>query len=987
MSRSLRIQRRFDARRNLRRCVGITYLITFGIYLAWRTTIFAPHSMSMSILYFVADFFGFLLGIATVATAWSYRHREPVAPPAGMDVTVLIPTYLEPAAIIRMTVQAAVRIDYPHRTLVLDDGNRPEIREIAAACGAEYRCRGENRNAKAGNLNFGLAQTDSEYIAVFDADHVPQRESLDHLLGFLADDAEVAMVQSPQDYYNTDAIQYVRAGRNDALWHDQSFFYDISQASRDAANAATCVGTGVVYRRSALEEIGGIPTDTVTEDMHTSLKLHKRGWKTLFLNESLAYGVAAADLPEYYKTRHRWAHGNLQGLQRERILGCAGLTPAQRMSYLSLGLIYLEGWQQLIFFIVPAVALIFGLPPFEITIFNVAVVLLFPIWSYLLLQELGCGYARFWVNEIFAMARFPVHLRATAALFGRKTPWRSSAKNLSGELNWRMLAPQVGVAALGLVAVAVGVWRLYPDFRTGPIMEFLLIPYYVVRGELFFIDIDWFAALREGYTLDLFVVAAFWALYNCVRALFFVRMAVQRARASRPAFRFEVPFPVALAGATPDAVTRWVSTADLAIRQDAATLPAVKPGQALDARLWLPSGILQARLEVVRADPTAIEARFVWPGDAPDDALVSALYSVDWHREFRFREAYFLTPIETIGSLLRLRRHRTPTPRWAAALVRTGAASDEKPPAYGVALLAEDGADVEQLIGFEPHAAGELLDIRLFGVEQPDWTGPWQVAGAAERQSILSRNLDGTAVAVYLITKATAVALPGDNARESRRDEAPHASAPPLAARTLGRRFDAHPTVSAPTASSRLTRRELLSVLAGVGIGIGLHQAFRPADPGDADEPTEILQFDLPEPPPEGQSVGLEHFLALSRIITCRPDLPEAPAVKLFPVFMQEDWAEKHVVTAYTGLRKLLLEGAACGELHAHAHAGLLGEGELWFVDHLLRTWYLGVYYLAGAAPVRLLYAEALFWEPIGDFSVQHFLESMPWGAWSEPPA
>jgi cellulose synthase (UDP-forming) len=85
-----------------------------------------------------------------------------------------------------------------------------------------------------------------------------------------------------------------------------------------------------------LDEIGGFPTLTVTEDIHTSLKMHKAGYKTTYINESIAYGIAASDLTEYYKTRHRWAHGNLHTLKHEKILTCKGLTWQQRFSYLSL---------------------------------------------------------------------------------------------------------------------------------------------------------------------------------------------------------------------------------------------------------------------------------------------------------------------------------------------------------------------------------------------------------------------------------------------------------------------------------------------------------------------------------------------------------------------------------------------------------------------------------------------------------------------------
>ncbi|HEY5638245.1 MAG TPA: glycosyltransferase, partial [Burkholderiales bacterium] len=371
---SARIAGRFESRAGRRRSAAIAYIATAAAYLGWRTTIIAPDSAALSWAYLVAEFLGFVLGLSTLLDSWDYRHREP--PPALPDrtVDVFVPVYREPLAIIRRTLRAAAGIRYPHQTWVLDDGNRDDVRILAQSLGLRYLARPENRNAKAGNLNFGLAHSEAEFVAVFDADHVAMPHALEVMLGFF-EDASVAMVQTPQDYFNTDAFQYINPRGKPGLWHDQSFFYNVVQSCRDGRNAVSCVGTGVVYRRSALRAIGGIPEETLTEDLHTSLKLHKAGWRAVHLNEPVAYGIAAADVADYYRTRYRWAHGNLAALRIERVLTCRGLDMRQRLSYLATGLIYLEGWQQLLLFAVPPCALVFGLRPFDISIFNVLVVL------------------------------------------------------------------------------------------------------------------------------------------------------------------------------------------------------------------------------------------------------------------------------------------------------------------------------------------------------------------------------------------------------------------------------------------------------------------------------------------------------------------------------------------------------------------------------------------------------------------------------------
>ena len=538
---SRQMQERFDRRKIWRRFISCIYIVVMTTYLCWRFTIINQDSFALSVAYYAAECIGFILGLTAIFTSWNYNHRDPLPSPAGLSVDILIPTYKEPLDIIRRTLMAAQRIKYPHRTIVLDDGKRDELKILAAELGVEYLRRPVNTHAKAGNLNYGLQHSKADYIMVFDADHIALPHALDVMLGFFSDD-NVAMVQTPQDYYNIDAFQYINAKRTGGLWHDQSVFYNIAEPCADKVNASSCVGTGVVYRRAALDNIGGIPVDTVTEDIHTSLKLHKSGYKTVFLNEPIAYGVASSDLGEYYKTRHRWGHGNLHALRIENILFCKGLTLPQRLHYLSLGLIYLEGWQQLLLFVIPIMALTLGLQPFTITIFNVLIVLAFPPFSYLLLQEIGCGFARYWANEIFSMARWPIYLISTAGLFGRKINFHSSNKNLDGLVNWHLMAPQLTVMTISTLAVTFAVARLaHTGFRTGPLAKFF---YSIITTFSLPKDIDFNEVMSDGYTVDLVAIAGAWAVYSAVRAVMFVRKALHDAENTHDYFRFRIPVPI-----------------------------------------------------------------------------------------------------------------------------------------------------------------------------------------------------------------------------------------------------------------------------------------------------------------------------------------------------------------------------------------------------------------------------------------------------------
>lgn len=660
---SQQVQQRFKNHELRRKCVSLLYIALSFTYLCWRFTIINPDSLVLSVSYFAAECIGFLLGLTIIATSWNYHHREPLPAPRNLSVDVLVPTYKEPVELIRRTIMAAKEIDYPHRTLVLDDGKREEVKAVAKELGVLYFSREQNTHAKAGNLNFGLSHSKADFVMTFDADHIALPHALDITLGFF-NDPSVAMVQTPQDYYNTDAFQYMNS-RTGGLWHDQSFFYNIAQACRDSSNSTSCVGTGVVYRRSAIDKIGGIPTTTVTEDFHTSIKMHKAGMRVVYLNEPAAYGVAASDLGEYYKTRRRWAHGNLHAAKHENILFCKGLTLKQRFFYLSMELIYLEGWQQLLLFIIPVGALVLGLQPFTMSVFNILVVLCFPFFNYILLQEIGCGFSRIWTDEIFSMARWPIHILAVAGLMGKRLVWRSSSKNIKGRVDWSLMVPQLTVLLASMSALIFAAFKVRHNTDPGPL--FRAIKAFVTGQNMETINI--FATMPCGYTLDLVVIAGFWASYNAMRALVFVAKAIKDAKHSHMFFRFSIPLPVFIGsqvhryGRVTKISETWIRF--LSFGGDAGLVE----GDKVPLQLFLPSGPLNISVlitdieQVSSSEAAAIEGTIDWSSEEQRDILARSLYSVDWHREFLNRQEYFLTPIDLLISCLTLRWHgRSPYP-------------------------------------------------------------------------------------------------------------------------------------------------------------------------------------------------------------------------------------------------------------------------------------------------------------------------------------
>ena len=245
----------------------------------------------------------------------SQRHQGWVAA-ERMRVDIFIATYNEEEEILERTIVGAKSQDYEHfRVFVLDDGRRDWLRELCRRRGIGYITRPDNEHAKAGNLNHGLKWLAerggaSEFVAILDADFVPQPNFLRRALA-LFHDADVGCVQTPQHFFNPDPLQHGFEAAH--LWPDeQRFFFDILLASKDAWGVAFSCGTSSICRRSAIEAIGGIPTESITEDMLLSMKLKSMGWRTVYLNERLSMGLAPEGLREYITQRVRWCIGFMQ---------------------------------------------------------------------------------------------------------------------------------------------------------------------------------------------------------------------------------------------------------------------------------------------------------------------------------------------------------------------------------------------------------------------------------------------------------------------------------------------------------------------------------------------------------------------------------------------------------------------------------------------------------------------------------------------------
>ena len=250
------------------------------------------------------------------------------------SVDVYIPTYNEPMEVLEKTITGALCLDYPNfKVWVLDDGRRPWVKAFCEAKGVGYLTRHDNAHAKAGNINHALTKTNADFLAIFDADFIPQRNFLMRTVGFFADPS-IGIVQVPHAFYNYDPTQTSLALQK-ALPDDQRFFFEAVMPSRDGWNAAFCCGSNSVTRRAALRSVGDVlPTQSITEDMLFSITLLRNGYITRYLCERLAVGLAPEGLKAFFVQRRRWARGAMQMLYLAAGPLGRDLTVMQRLLFL-----------------------------------------------------------------------------------------------------------------------------------------------------------------------------------------------------------------------------------------------------------------------------------------------------------------------------------------------------------------------------------------------------------------------------------------------------------------------------------------------------------------------------------------------------------------------------------------------------------------------------------------------------------------------------
>ncbi|MGG1398189.1 glycosyltransferase [Bacillus salipaludis] len=391
--------------------ITIVTCLYFLYYIWWRLGTFNSQALAFSIVFFMAEIQGIANFLMFAFMTWRLKEEKPELPPHEISVDIFVPTYNEDLDILEATLIGCNNILYPHTTYVLDDGNRVAVRNLANQLGCEYIARTENTNAKAGNINHALTQTKGEIIAIFDADTVPQPDFLHKTLGYFVAD-ELAVVQLPQEFYNVDSVQHIK---DEVSWHEQQMFYRVIQPGKNHIGAPFWCGSPSLIRRSALEEIGGVATASITEDLHTTLKLNQRGWTVKYHHEVLAYGIAPQTLNAFTVQRLRWAQGAMQiFFSKDNPLFLKGLNWRQRLSHFASIWTYFDSYQKLIFLIVPSWFLLTGHLPMDVSPLSFLIHWL-PYYFLGMAGNivLGRGYFRYFDVERYNILKMFTFIRAT----------------------------------------------------------------------------------------------------------------------------------------------------------------------------------------------------------------------------------------------------------------------------------------------------------------------------------------------------------------------------------------------------------------------------------------------------------------------------------------------------------------------------------------------------------------------------------------------
>jgi len=432
-----------------------TILLTL-LYFYLIAFTFAAGNMTLFTLLIIGEIFHVFQVIMFVSTIWRMDYEAPQDKLHFEPVDIFITVVSEPMDIIEKTVRAAKAIEYPSVTVhILNDGfvakkeNWQEVEVLAKRLGVNCITRRTPGGAKAGNINHALRVTKAPLVVVFDADHVPHPDFLKKTVPYFVDE-RMGFVQVPQ-YYKNYQLNYV----TQSAWEQQQLFFGPICRGKNRLNSVTMCGTNMVIRRTALEEVGGMSETSIAEDFLTGLYMHSRKWKSVYVPEILAEGLAPEDFLSYYKQQFRWARGSLDVIFPRNLLLLKGLTWNQRLQYFVSISFYLSGSIVLMNALIPIVFFFTGLVPIVTSTMILASIFLPYILLTLYMLQKSSNFSFTFRALAFSMGQFHIHILALwSAMTRQKVKFSVTPKRAQTGNFLKLAIPHIAYVIVALVGMS-----------------------------------------------------------------------------------------------------------------------------------------------------------------------------------------------------------------------------------------------------------------------------------------------------------------------------------------------------------------------------------------------------------------------------------------------------------------------------------------------------------------------------------------------------
>ena len=392
------------------------------------------HIANMFLFVVLSLFFWY--GILRIVLIWiNYlRLKKPIVvpiPDEGLRVAIFTTSAPgEPISMFENTFKALQNLEYPHTTYLLDSTEDIAFKKLAEKHGIVWLDLANLPGAKAGKVNEALRRTKEEFILILDPDHIVFPNFLDQTLGFFKNE-NVGFVQVSQGYYNMYRSFTARGAA------EQTYtFYGPTQMGLYGYGGAVAIGANCTFRRKALESIGG-HAQGLAEDLQTSIRIHSKGWKSVYNPVIVSRGLVPEDFASFCKQQLKWARGVFELLFDEMPYVLKDLSFWQKISYLSIGTYYLFGTITAFFILIPLLYFFTGIIPgrMDFTEFLVrgSIILFISIFIYVYAQKFLCDKKTergfHWRGMILKYSCWPVFLYAFyLTLIHKKIPYIPTSK-------------------------------------------------------------------------------------------------------------------------------------------------------------------------------------------------------------------------------------------------------------------------------------------------------------------------------------------------------------------------------------------------------------------------------------------------------------------------------------------------------------------------------------------------------------------------------